>query len=271
MKKLLLFCVILSLTFCINVCAEEKSDYSTKVYNLEKSLGSYYDVLEFEDAAKEASPTKEPTEATFLDDLKNSFSARETTVNRFRNFKNMYPKDIWALREVAVLAEEPFYKKYSEAPIEFEDNRLKSLSSDYMSGLQVQMNAIQEYGNLNSLPEEKRNKKEEELIENYISGCITRERVINELNALYSFGLDTSNFIIKEDFDKMIEEAKSENYPSDLVLSAKRKLNELGYNSGTEDGLIGTNTVIAIYDYQRANNLEMNGKLTNEVIESLGI
>jgi peptidoglycan hydrolase-like protein with peptidoglycan-binding domain len=44
-------------------------------------------------------------------------------------------------------------------------------------------------------------------------------------------------------------------YRSELVKCVQLRLNELGFNCGTADGIAGTNTMSAIAKFQKANNL----------------
>ena len=270
MKKLI-FTIVFCLVLSSIVYADNKDDFYSKVYDLEKSIGEYYKVLEFNGSAEEAEPSDYYEESYFLDDLANSYEAREKTVDRFNKFKKLKNGDIWLLREISAEAERPFYKKYKDNDVEFTNNRYKVLCESYIKGLSDQYNAISGYKGLDSLPKEDRAGAESALLEEYVNGCITRESVLVELNQLSDLGVDTEKFVVSEDFDKMIEEARSKGYENDLVLKVQTKLNELGYDSGKEDGIIGANTILAIYDYQRAAGLDTNGLITEELLGSLGI
>lgn len=51
----------------------------------------------------------------------------------------------------------------------------------------------------------------------------------------------------------------------------QQALNEAGYNCGTPDGLAGSKTVEAITSYQTAKGITVNGLVTDELLQSLGV
>ena len=51
----------------------------------------------------------------------------------------------------------------------------------------------------------------------------------------------------------------------------QQALNEAGYNCGTPDGLIGGKTTEAITAYQTAKGISVNGLVTDELLQSLGV
>lgn len=57
----------------------------------------------------------------------------------------------------------------------------------------------------------------------------------------------------------------------DAILAAQKKLQKLGYYSGTADGQYGSQTAAAIRRYQVAENLKVTGDLTPQTLKSLGI
>jgi N-acetyl-anhydromuramyl-L-alanine amidase AmpD len=57
---------------------------------------------------------------------------------------------------------------------------------------------------------------------------------------------------------------------SDVAL-LQMKLKELGYFSGRADGIFGSITKQAIEAYQAANNMEITGVVTKQMLELLGI
>jgi len=60
------------------------------------------------------------------------------------------------------------------------------------------------------------------------------------------------------------------NMSIDIVRQIQRELNELGYNAGKVDGVLGRGTMRAIESYQEDENLALGG-LTYTTLESLGI
>lgn len=55
------------------------------------------------------------------------------------------------------------------------------------------------------------------------------------------------------------------------VRIVQQTLNELGYNCGNPDGVAGQNTTQAITSYQTEKGITVNGLVTDELLESLGI
>ncbi len=56
-----------------------------------------------------------------------------------------------------------------------------------------------------------------------------------------------------------------------VVKSVQKALNELGYDCGKADGIMGSKTKKALKQYQKDNNLDVDGKIGEEVLESLGL
>lgn len=57
----------------------------------------------------------------------------------------------------------------------------------------------------------------------------------------------------------------------DTVLAVQKALNAEGYDSGKEDGLIGSKTISAITSCQRSEGIEVTGTITDELLEVLGL
>ena len=55
--------------------------------------------------------------------------------------------------------------------------------------------------------------------------------------------------------------------PDSTVLAVQRRLNELGYNSGTPDGLFGKKTRAAIQAFQRDNGITADGVVSQELLQ----
>lgn len=64
---------------------------------------------------------------------------------------------------------------------------------------------------------------------------------------------------------------KKKDVSSDIVKKVQRKLNELGYDCGKPDGIMGKKTKAALKKYQKDNKLTVDGIIGNEVLKSLGI
>lgn len=57
----------------------------------------------------------------------------------------------------------------------------------------------------------------------------------------------------------------------DLILSAQKALQEMGYYQGRLDGIAGSQTAAAIRRYQIAKKLTVTGELTPQTLDSLGL
>lgn len=55
------------------------------------------------------------------------------------------------------------------------------------------------------------------------------------------------------------------------IKKAQEKLNDLGYNCGTPDGIIGSKTKKAIKSFQKDNDLKVTGTLNSETKKKLGL
>ena len=251
--------------------AKQQTNFTSKVYALEKSLGTYYDVMEFNGTAKEYSPEEGFEESVALSDIKGSFEARKDAVNRFSGFGKMKKEDCWALREIAVLVEYNLYDKYKDKNPESDDSRLNILCRSYIDGIKMQLDAVQGCKDLSNIPKEERINKESLLEQQYMDGCRMRESVLLELDALYGLGIDTEGLVVNSDFEKMVADAKAAGYSQDLVRIVQSALNKEGFNAGDEDGIIGKTTVLAIYDYKRAKGMEPDGMISDDLITSLDI
>lgn len=58
---------------------------------------------------------------------------------------------------------------------------------------------------------------------------------------------------------------------SETIYSVQKQLTERGYNAGTPDGQLGRGTSKAIRQYQQDNGLRVNGRVTNELLNALGV
>jgi len=56
-----------------------------------------------------------------------------------------------------------------------------------------------------------------------------------------------------------------------IIYQAQKRLQELGYNPGSVDGISGKKTETAIKEFQRDNGLTINGQLDKETIKELGL
>lgn len=65
--------------------------------------------------------------------------------------------------------------------------------------------------------------------------------------------------------------AKAADYDIDTIESVQQALNELGYDCGTVDGIVGNRTTKAILQYQNDHNLTASGEINAELLISLGL
>lgn len=252
------------------VCAE-RTEFASKVYELEKSLGSYYDVLEFESAARQAAPKAEEDGASFLSDIADSYSARCDTVMRFSKFPDMTQDDYWRLREAAVLAERPFYDAYKDMCESLPGERHALLGKAYIDALSQQYDAVDGYAQILNLPAEEKAKREESLAGLYDDGGQRRRSVLLEMCAVCGLDVDMKYLGDGVDFEALIASAKESAPDQEVVKSVQHALNELGFSAGSEDGLVGKNTVYAVYEYQRQAGMDTDGAIDDELLESLGL
>ena len=59
-------------------------------------------------------------------------------------------------------------------------------------------------------------------------------------------------------------------WPQNLIRAVQSKLNELGFDAGSADGIVGPKTRAAISAYQQQHNLPVDGQISNELLKALG-
>ena len=60
-------------------------------------------------------------------------------------------------------------------------------------------------------------------------------------------------------------------YSKEVIAQVQQALNEEGYDCGTPDGVPGKKTKKAIKKYQKKHDLDVDGKISDALLESLGI
>lgn len=83
----------------------------------------------------------------------------------------------------------------------------------------------------------------------------------------YNYDMQVEEISESDTTDNQTEETNSSD-PID-ILWVQRKLNELGYNCGVADGIMGPNTRGCIEAYQEANDLRITGSIDSETTEAL--
>lgn len=89
--------------------------------------------------------------------------------------------------------------------------------------------------------------------------------------------LISSSFIVSvapvsdTDTDTGSEAAPVTYTDSRIIARVQEELNKLGYNCGTPDGVIGTQSTAAVNQYQEDNGITVTADITDELLDSLGI
>jgi len=103
--------------------------------------------------------------------------------------------------------------------------------------------------------------------------CIAFEEYINNKNnfsKIKSKADIIDSLIIKEnDKDSNAKTLISLNQAIKITKKIQQSLNELGYNSGEVDGVLGKKTISAIKKYQLDNNLNVDGKISESLLQNL--
>lgn len=97
---------------------------------------------------------------------------------------------------------------------------------------------------------------------------INRNRLI-KLFVLLAMTMMISNICFAGDFRY---EPRSEDYwPSNLVRAVQDRLKELGFDPGPADGIYGSKTKNGIMEFQHFKNIEVDGKISNQLIGALDL
>jgi membrane-bound lytic murein transglycosylase B len=59
-------------------------------------------------------------------------------------------------------------------------------------------------------------------------------------------------------------------WPENLIRAVQEKLNTMGFDAGTADGIIGPNTHRAIRNFQQDTGMEVDGQISSALLEKLG-
>ncbi len=60
-------------------------------------------------------------------------------------------------------------------------------------------------------------------------------------------------------------------WPHNTIRAVQRRLRELGFNSGSIDGIYGSKTKQAIVEFQQSKNLEIDGEISDNLIRALTV
>ncbi len=254
--------------FCVPVAASQtETAYFTELTkDLEDALTEENDSVAFQNSAVQAAPAyvrggeTAPTAEQFFADLKNSYDARLSVLNRYSYFETMKENTYNMYRFLCAEAERPFYEAYDGAS--FEDKNIQFLCDAYMRGLSTQYEAEMMWREEGS---------PEEIETFYLEGYDQRAEVLKEVSAFYQTSLALDNVNSTVNISKIVENAIAKNKEADkqLVTQVQTRLNELGYACGTADGQAGQKTVLAICHFQMASGQTPDGIADQELLDQM--
>ena len=219
--------------------------------------------MDFEEAKIEYDPAGEdgPTGEQFIRDMKSSYYARSSVVQRYSGYDQM-PEELYNYyRFACVEAERPFYEAYSDAS--FSNMNYQSMCDAYMDGLASQFEAEDLW---------MAGEKTDAVESSFFTGYTERIEVLVQASEFYGGNLNGIEELKKlTRVSQTIENAKKFNSDvgASLVISVQEGLNRNGFECGSADGIAGNNTVLAIYNYQRSKGLTKDGKVTEKLASSL--
>lgn len=112
---------------------------------------------------------------------------------------------------------------------------------------------------------------------NYRGSDESRDDGIVDLNITYAMKESDSEESTSKETTTQVNETEEEEKPlveykdATTARITQQALNDAGYNCGTPDGIAGAKTTEAINAYQTAKGITVNGKITDELLKSLGI
>lgn len=59
-------------------------------------------------------------------------------------------------------------------------------------------------------------------------------------------------------------------WPANLIRAVQQKLNEMDFDAGVADGIMGPNTKRAIRAFQEANDMDIDGLISPALLQALG-
>lgn len=84
------------------------------------------------------------------------------------------------------------------------------------------------------------------------------------MNNNFLYGIRSENY-------KNNSTATTEYTDQNTIQKVQQALNDKGYNCGTADGIAGQKTKDAINAYESASGITVNGIITDELLQSLGL
>lgn len=203
-------------------------------------------------------------EEEFKEDIVISYNARGVISDRYTTaeINSMTNQEIIEFHSECVEAERELYEKYKNA--KFEDLNIQYLCSQYIKGLEKQMEAILVASN------------DDDYVtynEYWNSGYYNRAYVIVELSEYYEleFGDISQMKANTESMDSLNEaETRNASVDSATIQKVQQLLNDIGFYCGNADGVSGKRTVKSIKRFQEMYEYEpIDGIIDDELIEQL--
>ena len=272
-KKVLAFIWAGALTAGLPVCSvpvaasqTETAYFAELTKDLEADLTEENDSVAFQNTAVQAAPVyvrggeAAPTADQFFADLKNSYDARLSVLNRYSYFETMKENTYNEYRFLCAEAERPFYEAYDG--VSFDDKNIQFLCDAYMRGLSTQYEAEMMW---------REDGSPEEIEAFYLEGYDQRAEVLKEISAFYQTSLAIDNVNSTVDIAKIVENAIAKNKEGDkqVITQVQTRLNELGYACGSADGQAGQKTVLAICHFQMASGQTPDGIADQKLLDQM--
>ncbi len=101
-----------------------------------------------------------------------------------------------------------------------------------------------------------------------ITKSVSRRRFLLSFIGVSAIGMVAQN-AYSGDF--RYEPRSEEYWPRNMVRAIQTRLNELGIDPGPIDGLYGPKTRGAIMEFQQSRDLDVDGKISNQLIQELDL
>lgn len=209
------------------------------------------------------------SEEEFFNDILASYSARAIVAAKHTNAEEraMTNKEIAEWRLECVNAEADFEEKYKDAL--FDDLNIQYLCAQYIKGIEKQKEACETY-----LQNEDTMDKRLVFKNGFESGYFNRAYVIVELYEYFDVQFPsnavaemTKNVNILEKTNEA--ETRNKAIPKQTVKEVQTLLHLIGFRCWNIDGVAGKKTVKAIKRFQEMYGYEIDGMITDELIEEL--
>nr|WP_297705223.1 peptidoglycan-binding domain-containing protein [uncultured Butyrivibrio sp.] len=209
------------------------------------------------------------SEEEFFTDLLDSYSARSKIATKYTKaeIQSMSNKEHVEFILECVNAENELKEKYENA--KFDDLNIQYLCHQYVNGIAKQQEACETYLAGDDTIDARANYTD---LNN--SGYLNRAYVIVELNDYYDVpfpdvGLKTMRNDVQQ-LEKLNEaEKRNKDVPKRTVKEVQTLLHLIGFRCWNIDGSAGKKTVKAIKRFQEMYGYEVDGMITDDLIEQL--